>query len=110
VLAGEHGLAPITAGIAYWTGDAPVDDPALACFEVREVLPLDLKRLRTALRARDIGRLEIKKRGVELDPEKLRRQLKLAGDGSATLIVMPSRKSVLAVLATNSPASVTRLL
>ena len=32
-----------------------------------------------------IGQLEIKKRGVDIDPEKLRRDLKLRGDNAATL-------------------------
>ena len=34
-----------------------------------------------------IGQLEIKKRGVDIDPEKLRRELKLRGDNAATLLI-----------------------
>ena len=45
------------------------------------------KFLKDWLDARRIGRLEIKKRGVDLDPEQLRRQLRVAGDNAATLIV-----------------------
>ncbi len=98
-LAAEHGLAPIAAGIAYWTGDRSVNDPALACFEVCDVLPLDLKRVRALLRERNIGRLEIKKRGVDHEPHKLRRQLGLAGQESATLFVTRVRGRVTAILA-----------
>ncbi|MEL0319580.1 MAG: hypothetical protein VXA46_02480 [Aquiluna sp.] len=34
----------------------------------------------------DIGRVEIKKRGVDIDPEVFRKKLKLKGSGAATLI------------------------
>ena len=54
---------------------------------MREQLPNDTKALAKALRERGIGRLEIKKRGVDLDPATLRTKLRLRGDTSATLIV-----------------------
>ena len=95
VVAAEHGLSKFSPGIAYLTGPAAIDDPALACLEVEEVLPLKLKLLTEYLRQRGVGRLEIKKRGVEQDPEQLRRALKLAGDDAATLILaMLNRKRV----------------
>ncbi len=99
VLAAEHHLTRISSGIAYWTGDAALADNALACFEVDEVLPLDTKRLRSLLHKRGIGRLEIKKRGVDVQPESLRRQLRLKGTASATLIVTSIAGRVTAVLA-----------
>ena len=77
-------LAP---GIAYLTGDAEATSPFAASFRVREVLPADVKALGSALRARGVGTLEIKKRGVDLDPAVLRTKLKLRGDESATLVV-----------------------
>lgn len=77
-------LAP---GIAYLTGDAEATSPFAASFRVREVLPADVKALGSALRARGIGTLEIKKRGVDLDPAVLRTKLKLRGAESATLVV-----------------------
>ena len=88
-LAAEHRLLPIAPGVAYWTADEPVDDRALGCFEVGDVMPLDVKRLKAHLRGRGIGRLEIKKRGVDCQPEQLRRQLTLRGESAATLIVLP---------------------
>jgi len=99
VLAAEHGLAGITPGIAYLTGERPVADAALDCFAVREIMPLDVRQLRGLLHARHIGRLEIKKRGVDGTPEKLRRDLKLAGTASATLILLPISGRPTAVLA-----------
>lgn len=69
----------------------------------QEVIPLDLRQLRTALAARRIGRLEIKKRGVDCDPEKLRAQLRPAGDASATLIVTRIGSKPVAILAGRVP-------
>jgi hypothetical protein len=106
-LAAEHGLAAVTPGIAYLTGDAPLDDAALACFEVLDQLPLRIKTLKNWLRERGIGRLEIKKRGVDLDPAHLRRQLHVAGDASATLLVTPlaGRVAVIATRRAPRPAA-----
>jgi SAM-dependent methyltransferase len=88
-LADEHDLEAITPGVVYLTSERRIVDAALASFQVREVLPLDLRRLRDVLRAQNIGTLEIKKRGVDCEPEQLRRQLRPTGDVSATLIVLP---------------------
>jgi hypothetical protein len=102
VLAAEHGLSAVSAGIAYLTGPTAIDDPALACFEVDEVLPLDLRQIGGLLRERRIGRLEIKKRGVELDPATVRKQLHLAGDEAATLFLTKLNGKHAAVLARRS--------
>jgi len=77
-------LAP---GIAYLTSDAPLTSPFVQTFRVREALPADVKALSRALRERGIGTLEIKKRGVDVDPAALRPKLKLRGDATATLIL-----------------------
>ncbi|WP_203582333.1 class I SAM-dependent methyltransferase [Microbacterium hibisci] len=73
--------------IAYLTSDAALTSPFVSTFRVREVLPFDVKALGRALRERDIGRLEIKKRGVDVDPAVLRTRLKLRGSASATLLL-----------------------
>ncbi|WP_374977111.1 SAM-dependent methyltransferase [Microbacterium trichothecenolyticum] len=73
--------------IAYLTSDAALTSPFVSTFRVREVLPADEKALAKALRERDIGRLEIKKRGVDVDPAALRTRLKLRGSASATLLL-----------------------
>ncbi|MBW9119502.1 SAM-dependent methyltransferase [Microbacterium trichothecenolyticum] len=73
--------------IAYLTSDAALTSPFVSTFRVREVLPADEKALAKALRERDIGRLEIKKRGVDIDPAALRTRLKLRGSASATLLL-----------------------
>ena len=54
-------------------------------YAVEEVLPFHLKALRALLRDRGVGTLTIKKRGSAVDPVQLRRQLRLTGDGEATI-------------------------
>jgi len=89
-------LAP---GIAYLTSDAAVTSPFVSSFRVREELPADPKKLAQALRARGIGTLEIKKRGVDVDPAVLRKKLSLKGDESATLLLTRVGSRRLALLA-----------
>ncbi|MFI7219012.1 THUMP-like domain-containing protein [Micromonospora maritima] len=73
--------------IAYLYADAPRPTPFARCLEVTDVLPFSLKRLRALLRGRRVGRVEILKRGSALEPEKLRRDLRLAGDAAASLVL-----------------------
>jgi SAM-dependent methyltransferase len=85
--------------IAYLTSDAALTSPFVASFRVREVLPAEPRALSRALRERGIGRLEIKKRGVDIDPAAFRTALKLRGDDAATLIVTRVGSQRLAILA-----------
>ncbi|GAA2986852.1 50S ribosomal protein L11 methyltransferase [Microbacterium terrae] len=85
--------------IAYLTSDAALTSPFVSSFRVRETLPSDVKALAKALRARGIGRLEIKKRGVDVDPATLRTRLKLQGDDAATLILTRIGSTRTAILA-----------
>ena len=78
---------PVGPGIAYLSGDEAVASPFLASFEIEAVLPFDKRAIRRELAARDVGRLEIKKRGVDLDPARYREGLGLRGDAEATLVV-----------------------
>ncbi len=50
-------------------------------------LPFKEKPLRAALRERGIGTVTIKKRGVDVVPEELRKRLALVGDDEATLVM-----------------------
>lgn len=99
ILANAHSLNCVSPGIAYLTSDQYVADPVLACFEVLEILPLDPKHLRDAIRERGIGNLEVKKRGVKIDPEEVRKQVHPRGDQAATLIITPIKKKIAAILA-----------
>ncbi|MGH3716755.1 MAG: THUMP-like domain-containing protein, partial [Micromonosporaceae bacterium] len=73
--------------IAYLTADTVRATPFARAYAVHDVLPFSLKRLRTALRERGVGRVTIKKRGSALVPEQLRRDLRLAGDTEATVVL-----------------------
>jgi hypothetical protein len=98
-LAAEHGLSALAAGPTYLTGPTAINDTALDCFEVTDVLSPRVATLAPYLHERGIGRLEIKKRGVDLDPEKLRRSLKIRGDHEATLLITPIAGRPVAILA-----------
>ncbi len=112
-LAAECGLRAIDVGAAYFTSDVLCDqslghtggNALLASFEIEDVLPLDLRRVRQHLHARGIGRLEIKKRGVEHDPAAVRRQLALKGDGAAVLFLTRVAGRGLAIVAQRITAS-----
>jgi hypothetical protein len=71
--------------IAYVCADAPVPTPFGRWYEVLDVLPFSLKRLRERLRG--VGAVTIKKRGTAVEPEQLRRQLRLRGTGEATVVL-----------------------
>jgi SAM-dependent methyltransferase len=73
--------------IAYVTSDASFRTPFARGYRVLEQLPYREKQLRAALQERGIGRLTIKKRGVQVVPEELRKRLALRGDDEATLVL-----------------------
>lgn len=73
--------------IAYLTSDTEVTTPFARGYEVVEELPFHTKHLKAALRERGIGRLTIKKRGVDVVPEELRQRLSLQGDAEATVVM-----------------------
>jgi hypothetical protein len=101
-LAAEHGLAAISPRVAYLTGTPSSEklyDAALASFEVLEVLPMRIKTLRSWLCEHGIGRLEVKKRGVDIDPNRLAAELKSEGDKAATILIMPQEDRAIAIIA-----------
>ena len=73
--------------IAYVTSDEAFSTPFARAYEVLEELPYKEKALKAALRERGIGRLTIKKRGVDVVPEELRKRLALSGDQEATVVM-----------------------
>ena len=73
--------------IAYVYTDEPHVTPYGKRVEITDVLGFSLKRLRALLRERGVGRLEIRKRGSALEPDQLRRDLKLSGPEAASLVL-----------------------
>ncbi|MQW76012.1 methyltransferase domain-containing protein [Nocardioides sp. dk4132] len=86
-VAGLVGGTLLDEHIAYVTSPQASPTPYARSYEVLEELPYREKPLRAALRARGIGTLTIKKRGVDVVPEQLRKRLALDGDTPATLVM-----------------------
>ncbi|UJP39739.1 class I SAM-dependent methyltransferase [Cellulomonas palmilytica] len=85
--------------IAYVTSDERSATPFATGYRVLDRMPFGLKRLRTYLRERGVGRLTIKKRGTAVVPEQLRRQLDLRGGATSTIVLtrIAGQQSVLVV-------------
>jgi hypothetical protein len=101
-LAARVGGRLIDPHIAYVTCDTePPEDPLYARFAIDEVMPFSMKSLRTSLRDRHIGRLEVKKRGFAMDPDEVRRSLKLdrRATGSCTVLLTRVGDSPFAAIA-----------
>ncbi|GAA1728742.1 hypothetical protein SAMN06265174_101308 [Dietzia kunjamensis subsp. schimae] len=81
----RHGLRQLDPRIAHLTGPRIPD--GYTGFEVLEKCRLDRKQLRRVLRQRDCGSLEILVRGVDTDPDVLRRSLSLSGSRPLALVV-----------------------
>ena len=73
--------------IAYLTTDSATATPFAVGFRITETLPLDEKAIKKRLAALGVGTLEIKKRGVDIDPAAFRAKLSLRGNNSATLFL-----------------------
>lgn len=101
-LARSVGATMLSDDIAYLTSDAAVDTPFASRFRVLETFPLDERTIKKALAARSIGSLEIKKRGVDIDPAQFRKKLSLKGSESATLILTRVAGRRVALLAERS--------
>lgn len=77
----------LDSSIAYITSDSPALSPFAAGFRVLEDFPLDQRTLKRELATRGIGTVEIKKRGVDIDPAAFRTALAPSGERSATLVL-----------------------
>jgi hypothetical protein len=86
-LAEQMGARLFAPEIAYLTTDAPAPSPWVKGYRVLDEMAFDRKRLKAYLRERSIGVLEIKKRGADIVPEQLRKEMALKGENAATLIV-----------------------
>jgi THUMP domain-like len=81
----RHGLWQLDPDIAYLSGDRLPS--GVRGFEVVEQLVFDERRLRQALTALDCGALEILVRGVRVDPDVLRRRLRLRGARPLSMVI-----------------------
>jgi hypothetical protein len=88
-LAGAIGAHTLDRTIAYLTSDQYTQTPFASAYEVTDVLPFTVKKLRALVAERGYGTLAIKKRGADIDPAALRKQLRPTGPrtNAATIIV-----------------------
>ncbi|MES9544114.1 SAM-dependent methyltransferase [Actinomadura sp. NPDC000600] len=81
--------------IAYVTSDELRPTPFASAYEIEDVLPFSVKRLRAELRRREVGVLTVKKRGSAVDVDRLRRDLgfggRRAGRGAEELTLVVTR-------------------
>ena len=88
----------LDSSIAYVAGDLVVPTPFGKWYEVLEVLPFSLKGLKQRLRAHDAGPLVVKKRGTAVQPEVLRKQLKLTGSREVTVVLTRAKGRQIALI------------
>jgi SAM-dependent methyltransferase len=74
--------------IAYLVGMEERTDPLVQSFEIEEIHPFNLKLLNRRLQALELGVVELKKRGTVVEPESLRKRLKLVKGGRAGVIIL----------------------
>lgn len=98
-LAERLGAYTLASRVAYLTADELVVSPFATAFEVLDVLAFDERTLRAWVREHSVGSLEIKVRGLDVDPAILRRKLKPRGGASATLVLTPTVDGARALVA-----------
>lgn len=86
-VAGHLDATLIDPTIAYLTADLLRPTPFATPYEITDVLPFGLKKLKALLRERGVGTVVIKKRGSAIEPEELRRKLKPEGANSCTVFL-----------------------
>lgn len=86
-VAEQLGAGLIDPTIAYLTADQLRPTPFATAYEITDVLPFGLKKLKALLRERRVGTLVVKKRGSAIEPEELRRKLKPEGPNSCTVFL-----------------------
>lgn len=87
-LTAATGGAELGHGVGYVVAPTAVVVPFARRYVVTAAMPLQVKSVRGWLREQGVGRLTIKKRGVDVDPDLLRRQLKLDGRGDELTVVL----------------------
>jgi hypothetical protein len=94
------GGTELDSGVGYVTASQGEDLPFARRYAVVEAMPWNVKALRAWLRDHSIDRLTIKKRGVSLDADQLRRQLRMPPRGrtEATVVVTRVRSQQVALV------------
>ena len=86
-LARDLGAWKLDPWIAFLSADRPMATPFGRLLRVDASLPWTLKGLRRALRDRDAGTVEVRKRGSAVDVAELTTRLRLRGPGHAVVVL-----------------------
>ena len=81
----------VDRGLGYVVSEAFVDVPFAKRYAVKEAMPFSVRSLRSWIKQHGVTGLTIKKRGVRLDDDELRRQLRIgrkAGDGAQATVIL----------------------
>lgn len=95
----QAGFESLGSVPSYLTSDRRISLPLAAGFEVLDSLPFDLRRLKDALRQLGIGPVEVKKRGVAVDPDRLRRQMGRSEGEPGVVLIAPVGVRTMAIVA-----------
>lgn len=98
-LGAQINAAQLDPEIAYLTSDTLTETPFARVWQVEDWLPFQLKRLRTYLRERNVGRVTVKKRGSPLTPEQLIQDLRLEGEEEKVLFLTQLEGKPIVVIA-----------
>src|SRR5690606_38541298 len=85
-LALRLGARRIDESVPHLTGTEPVATALARCYRVEEVVERPRRRRRRRLKELQLGRITLASRGVELDLEKLRRELRVPGEEAAHIV------------------------
>lgn len=91
--------AQLDPDIAYLTAGVYQSTPFARAWAVEDWFPFGLKKLRSYLRQRKIGRVTVKKRGSPLVPEALIQDLRLQGDEERVLFLTHLRGRPIVIIA-----------
>ena len=81
------GLLRIDSESTWLTSHAPITHPMLRRYQVTQTLPNELKALRKSLINLNIGDITIKSRGMNINTDALRRELKLPAGSPGTIVI-----------------------
>lgn len=73
--------------ISYLTTEKDKPSPFVRAWRIEDWLPFSVKRLRSYLRQRNVGKIAVKKRGSPLQPDELIHMLRLKGDAERVVVL-----------------------
>ena len=94
-LAAQWNLSTFADRVAYFTTDDPISSALMSAYEVLGDLAFHRRALATFLKSQDARVLDVKKRGVAIDPARVRHDFKgLCGKQCVVLVFYPRGASI----------------